>query len=149
MRSILLKRFCTDRGGGVALMVALATPCLLGGIVAAVEYSSLMARQAKLQLAADNAALTAARELTLTNTEDVRIVSVAKAAALSTSASGKAQGAQTSVEAEVVSSRSGVKVNVRETVPTIMGKLLSLPTADLRVTATAKVVGGQKCPPDR
>jgi hypothetical protein len=103
-----------------------------------------MARQAKLQLAADNAALTAARELTLTNTEDVRIVSVAKAAALSTSASGKAQGAQTSVEAEVVSSRSGVKVNVRETVPTIMGKLLSLPTADLRVTATAKVVGGQK-----
>ncbi|HYF56124.1 MAG TPA: pilus assembly protein TadG-related protein [Salinarimonas sp.] len=143
-RATLLERFRADQRGGVALIIGLALPCLLGGVVAAVEYTSLKSRHAKLQLAADGAALIAARELTLINTEDARIVSVAKAAALSASASGKAQGAGTTAEAEVVNSRSGVRVNLQETVPTVMGRLLSLPTADLRVTATAKVSGGQK-----
>lgn len=55
----------TCERGGVALLLGLALPVLVLSVGAAVEYGSLISRRAALQAAADGAALTAARELTL------------------------------------------------------------------------------------
>jgi hypothetical protein len=75
-------RFSRDQRGGVAIFFGFALPVLLVGAGAALEYASLAQRRAQLQKAADTAALTAARELTLANADDARVKSVAQAAAI-------------------------------------------------------------------
>ena len=71
--------FGRDQRGGVAIFFGFALPVLLVGAGAAVEYASLTHRRGQLQKAADTAALTAARELTLANADDARVKSVAPA----------------------------------------------------------------------
>src|SRR4051794_30090870 len=67
--------------GTTAVLFGLALPVLLGGAGAAIEYTHLARDKVALQAAADSAALTAARELTLANADDTRAVAVAKSVA--------------------------------------------------------------------
>src|SRR3954462_8022757 len=67
--------------GTTAVLFGLALPVLLGGAGAAIEYVHLARDKAALQAAADSAALTAARELTLANADDARAITVAKSVA--------------------------------------------------------------------
>ena len=100
------------------------------------------ARRAQLQQAADTGALTAARELSLANADDTRVVSVAKSAALASLAGGHQEGSAATVGASVMDKRSGVQVVVNETVVNLMGKVMSLPSSELEARATAKLSGG-------
>jgi Flp pilus assembly protein TadG len=73
-----------DRRGGVALILGLAAPILFGGIAAAIDYSALVNQRARLQAAADSAALAAVRELNIANATDAQVVNVASAVMAST-----------------------------------------------------------------
>jgi hypothetical protein len=134
--------FRHNERGGVAIFFGFALPVLLVGAGAALEYASLTQRRAQLQRAAGTAALTAARELSLANADDTRVNSVAKAAALASLSTGKQDGSSASVASQILEKRSGVEVTIAETVTNIMGKVLSLPSSELRVRAGAKLTGG-------
>jgi hypothetical protein len=133
-------RFLADDRGGVALVVGLTLPALLGFGAAAVEYGSLVRRRAELQKAVDAGAIAAAGELALAGTTDSRIVSVAKSVALSTVGSLENNP---SVGAAVLNERKWVRVTVDEPVKSIVGKVLSLPMSALHVEATGQLVAGK------
>lgn len=135
-------RFSRDQRGGVAIFFGFALPVLLVGAGAALEYASLAQRRAQLQKAADTAALTAARELTLANADDARVKSVAQAAAIASLTEGRPGGTSATVAAEVLDKRAGVRVTINETVSNIFGKVLTLPESELEVRAGAKLSGG-------
>jgi Flp pilus assembly protein TadG len=137
-----ISKFWHDERGGLAMLFGLALPVLLLGAGAMMEYASLTSRRAQLQQAADTGALTAARELSLANADDTRVVSVAKSAALASLAGGHQEGSAATVGASVMDKRSGVQVVVNETVVNLMGKVMSLPSSELEARATAKLSGG-------
>ncbi|MFL5169108.1 MAG: TadE/TadG family type IV pilus assembly protein [Microvirga sp.] len=142
MRQQRVSKFWHDERGGLALAFGLALPVLLLGAGAMMEYATLTSRRAQLQQAADTGALTAARELSLANADDTRVVSVAKSAALASLAGGHQEGSAATVGASVMEKRSGVQVVVNETVVNLMGKVMSLPSSELEARATAKLSGG-------
>jgi Flp pilus assembly protein TadG len=146
--SLTWSRFCTDRSGAALLIFALVAPVLFLGTAAAVTYADLHRRQSQLQLAADTAVLTAAKELTLANADDERLISVAKQAALAALAVNRPDGTTAVPTPTVVRSasgqRTGLEITIRETVATVMGKVVSLPTSTLQVRSAARLSGSTK-----
>lgn len=142
---VLLRMFCRDRRGGLALTVGLMMPVLFGAVGAAVEYLSLAARRTALQLAADSAALVAAKELTLANVSSSRIAAVAEQAARASLRSSSSRSeAEASIASEMVATNKGVKVVITEPVQSVLGRLIMLPLSELDVRATAMVSGRMK-----
>jgi hypothetical protein len=140
----LRSKFVTDTRGGVLLLFALGLPAFVGGAAVAVEYATLTQRRAQLQTAADTAALTAAKELRLANTTASRVQSVAKSTAEASAQMGRREGASTGVEASMLDGRSGVQVSINETVPSLIGQLLSAPSMQVGVVAVARVAGSSR-----
>src|SRR4051812_8222361 len=140
-----LRRFKRDQRGGVALLFGLALPVLGMGAAAAVEYASLARQNAQLQKAADTAAVAATKELTLANTNDSNVASIARSMALSSlAASGSADAASATVTSEVLNQRTSVRVTLVQPVTNMMGKLLSLPLSELSAKATARLSGSTR-----
>ena len=137
-----IKAFVSDRRGGVALTLGFALPVLDLGAAATMEYVSLSRQKAWLQRAVDGAALSAARELSLVNADEARVASVGRGAVLS-SLAGSSAG-NTSVAVAVIDNRSAVEVQVSQAVAGVMGKMLSLPEAELRAKATASLRGSMR-----
>ena len=135
------KRLWRDERGTVALILGLALPVVIGGIAAAVEYNSLSSRRSQLQIAADSAALAAAREMGLAGVGDQRVASVAEAAALAYLSEGKPEGTTASVQAKVGRERTEVSISVAETVASVTGRILSLPSTRIEVSAVARLSG--------
>lgn len=138
----IARSFVQDRRGGVLMVVGLAMPVLAMAVAAAVEYGSLASRRSTLQKAADAAALAGAQQLRLSNSTDGTVDGIVKAVVLSVAPTPL--GSLTNTGSAVLDKRSSVQVSIREVVPTLMGKLLSLPTMDLGVSAIAKISGTTK-----
>ncbi|MFH6785481.1 MULTISPECIES: TadE/TadG family type IV pilus assembly protein [Methylobacterium] len=137
--SVLLRQFAQDRGGAFLIAFAVALPVLLGSVSAAVEYSRLLYRKAQLQSAADAGALAGATMLKLANADDASVTSVTRQ-----TIEGQARtpgDRQSRVTAAIGDGRRSVSTVVEETVPSLMGKLLSLPSTTLIVRATAQLLG--------
>jgi Flp pilus assembly protein TadG len=128
--------------GGVAVTVGLGLPVLAALVGAAVEYSSLALRKAELQTAADSAALRAVALLRLPNTTDQTVDSTARATVASVAPSPV--GVTPAITVTVLDSRSSVQVRIEEAVPSVMGKLMSLPTMQIAAQAKAKLSGTSK-----
>ena len=60
--AILLRRFARSEGGNFAIIFGLLLVPMMGLIGTAVDYSSMLSRQSKIQTAADTALLAAARD---------------------------------------------------------------------------------------
>lgn len=135
-------RLCRDRHGGVAIIAGLTLPALVLGVGAAVEYASLAARHSKLQVAADEAALAATQQLRLINNNDSVVNSIARSVIASSAPTP--QGGATSVTTNILEKRTSVRVSINETVGSLLGRLLSMPTMRLAVTSTAKLSGTAK-----
>src|SRR3712207_6758676 len=135
-----LQGFLTNRSGAVAVILAVALPAVIGGVAATVEYGNVIKRRSELQIAADTAALTATRELSLAAATDERIQSVARHSA---TASLQARGGpvKVNVTPQVLAQRDGVAVHIQEEVASVLGRVLTLPSMDVQVRATAKRVG--------
>src|SRR5829696_687872 len=106
------------------------------------EYSSLSRQRTSLQRAVDGAALAAARELSLVNADETRVATVGRGVIVSSLAHGSTVPASVSVA--VINNRSAVEVQASQAVGSIMGKLLSLPEAELRAAATATLRGSTR-----
>lgn len=140
--ALLRPKFRSDERGAVVYIFALMLPALLGGLTAATEYSRIVARRAQMQRAADSAAMTAARELTLSNTDD-RVAEVAKAAARAALPPGP-EGTETDFKGRVLDNRTTVQVTISETIPFMMGHVFGWPKADVGVKAVAQLTGGKR-----
>lgn len=138
----LARSFVRDRRGGVLMAVGLAMPVLAMAVSAAVEYGSLAARRTTLQKAADAAALAGAQQLRLANSTDGTVDGIVQSVVRSVAPTPP--GSLTEAGSAVLDRRSSVQVSIREAVPTLMGKLLSLPTMDLGAVAIARISGMTK-----
>jgi Flp pilus assembly protein TadG len=142
MRANDLQHLLSDERGSVVVIFGVGLPVLAALVGSAVEYASLSSRRAQLQGAVDAAAMSAVSQLRLANSSDSAVESAAQAT-VEASAPAK-NGASHSIEATVLDSRSSVRVRVEETIPSVMGRLMNLPSATLAVQATAKLVGKSK-----
>ncbi|SFV09749.1 Putative Flp pilus-assembly TadE/G-like [Methylobacterium sp. 174MFSha1.1] len=134
-----LHRFAQDRRGTVLVAFAVALPVLVASVGAGVEYSRLLYRKAQLQSAADAGVLAGANMLKLANADDAAVASVTRQT-IQAQARTPADRRST-ITAEVGDRRSAVSTVIEETVPSLMGKLLSLPSTTLIVSAKAQLVG--------
>ncbi len=142
---MLLRRGATlaaDRRGGTLVIFGLSLPVLALSVAAAVEYSTLALRTSKLQTAADAAALAGAQQLRLSNGTDATVDGVVKSVVETVAPTPK--DSATTVGSAVADRRTSVEVTVREVVPSVLGKLMSLPTMDIGATATARLSGTTK-----
>jgi len=136
-----LRSFMSDRLGGVAVIVGLGLPVLIGATGAVVEYGSLVRRKAELQKAADMAAVSAGKELTLANASDDQVISVVKVVATSALTPAARTGSLAKVDGQVLQKRTAVAVTITETVPSFFGQLLTQPTSTIGVKAVARLSG--------
>jgi Flp pilus assembly protein TadG len=134
--------FLGDRRGAVTIVLVIALPMLFGAVSAAVEYGRLLHRRAQLQTAADAAALAGGNMLKLVNADDAAVRSAALQV-FAAQAQTPSDRASTST-ASVTEKRGGVEIVAEETVPSVMGKLLSLPSMTVSVQSKAQVVGQMK-----
>jgi Flp pilus assembly protein TadG len=73
-----LRRFASDASANTTLLFALTLPVVLGMAGLAVEYGHAASAKTKMQTVADSAALAAAQELQLAQSDPGRIVAVAE-----------------------------------------------------------------------
>jgi Flp pilus assembly protein TadG len=134
----VLRDFIADTRGGLMAVAGLSIPVVVLAGAATVEYGNVALRRTQLQNAADNAAVTAARELTLANSETY-VVNLAKQIART-----QAKAPDTSltrIDAEIQNRRSWVRVDITETVSSVLGRALTLPSSEISVSATGQIVG--------
>ncbi|KQO56131.1 hypothetical protein ASF22_09595 [Methylobacterium sp. Leaf87] len=129
--------FARDKRGGIVLIFALLLPVVTGMSAAAVEYGSLVKRRSELQRAADSGAIAGVNQFKLANTDDASAVRTAIAMARAQAGNQRPVAAA----AEVVGTHSGVRVTLSETIVLTLGRLLNLPSLDVRVQSTAKLAG--------
>ncbi len=136
--ALAARRFARDASGATALTFAVAAPALIGAAGADLDYSNLQAQKVKMQSVADGAALAAARELRLGNSNNTTATNVAQ-----NYVNAGALGASARFSSSIASDNSSITVNLSEVVQTYVMKYVNTPSATLHVSATAKVVGGQ------
>jgi hypothetical protein len=134
--------FAQDRSAAVLVVFAVALPVLLASVSAGVEYGRLLYRKAQLQSAADAGVLAGANMLKLANADDASVSSVTQQ---TIQAQARTPADRTSsITAEIGDNHTSVATIIEETVPSIMGKLLSLPSTTLIVSAKAQLVGSAR-----
>ncbi|MGU3539167.1 TadE/TadG family type IV pilus assembly protein [Methylobacterium sp. A54F] len=134
-----LARLRGDERGAVLLIFVFLTPVLFGSTAAAIEYGHLRYRRAQLQSAADMGVLSGGNMLKLSNSQDATIASVTDQAIRSAALIPADRKAAITVA--VTDQRTSVEAVVEETLPTMMGRILSYPSMTLIVRAKARLVG--------
>ena len=137
-----VRSFRKDCRAGTLVVFGIASPVLALGVAATVEYASLAARRTKLQTAADAAALAGAQQLRLSNSTDGSVDGTVKAVVQG--ALPPQPDSRMTIASLVGDKRSAVDVTIQEVVPSTLGKLMSLPTMQIGVTASAKISGTTK-----
>lgn len=120
------------------VVAGLSVPAIVLAGAATVEYGNIALRRTQLQNAADTAAITAANELTIANS-DSYVTTLAKQVAMTSARASDPE--VTRVQAEVQNKRSWIKVDITETVKSVVGRMLTLPSSEVSVTATGQMVG--------
>lgn len=128
-----------DRRGGVMVVFAVSLPVLFGAVGLAIDYGNATRVRVSLQVVADQAALTAARELRLGNSNDTIVSQVASNFAR---ASLPASQSTIDVSSSISSDRTSLTVTIVKAVDTVFPQQLGLPFASVRVNARARVLGG-------
>jgi Flp pilus assembly protein TadG len=136
------RHFGVNQSGATLVVFGLSLPILALAAAVAVEYASLASRRATLQVAADSAALAAATELSVVNTTDDRVESVAQSVAYAKLyEDGVVSSNKAAVSAKVIDERTAVRVTIGENVPSAMGRVMNLASTDLGAKAVARVTG--------
>ena len=142
LRARLLS-FLRSRTGSVLLIFGLGTPVIVLAIAAAVEYGSIAHRHTQLRRAVDGAALAAAQQLRIASSSDDVISAVASTTA-DTLTARKAGTTRTTTATIADSKRSSVRVSISESVFSVIGRVLTLPTSEISVSAVAKFSGSSR-----
>lgn len=135
----LLRRFVRDAGGGIAIWAAILVPPIAVLTVGGVELASIASDRAKLQDAADMAALTAARELGFSGPGGV--IQRAQANALGQLA-GVAQHADLTATATMINDHE-VRVRIDGHRMSFFGNLLPPGGFNFSATSNASTLGSK------
>ncbi len=132
-----LRKFRLDEAGNVAIAFALALPVTLGTVGAAIDATSYGMKKARLQAAADAAAIAGARELAVAGSTQVSIEAAAKAFAQ------QEMGSELALEIVVTSDKkdSKVSVTISEDWSPMVGKQLGSALTPIVSEAAAGLAG--------
>ncbi len=136
-----VRQIARDRRGGVAVVFALVVPVLLGFAGVAVDYATWTNQAARLQSAADAAALAAARELSLSSADEARVKAIAEAVVRT---SVPAELGPVDLAAALVENRSGVQVVLAQPGRAVLSRIVSTAPVEIKVSAKAVVTGARK-----
>ncbi len=131
-------RLLGNCAGSIAINFAIALPAVLGCIGLASDYGIASAKESKLQIAADQAALAAVKELTVVNASQSSVGSVAKAFALEQIGAGVKN---VSVDVVIGKENDTVQVVVKEEWSPFFAHYLGTDVTPIVVKATAKLAG--------
>lgn len=132
----MLRRFSNEARGSVAVIFAVTSPVFLGMSALAIDFAAYSKYQGQLQFAADSAVLATAKELTLANTNEKALRSIAISYVRS-SAGKIARGAR--VNLEIKEKEGSVKVTVTMPWSPFFAQYFSKAITPVIVTATARV----------
>lgn len=127
-------------GGNIALTTALALPALMAVLGVAADYAQFASKRSELQAAADKAALSAAKELSLATSTTTTISSAAKTFAAAVTESDIKTGV------DIDSGARTVTVEIREEWTPFFAHFLGADITPIITSATAQLVGeGKVC----
>lgn len=136
-----ISTFSTDQKGGVALLAALLLPVVLvlcGGVI---DYGHAFAQRQRLQNITDKAALSAARELGLSDAVRESLSEVVKASVSATLTANRKGIPTPTVETSLGSDPLEVTVRAESRVAPLFGGGFGLVPVDLKVVSVARIVG--------
>ena len=129
-----LRAFAHSKTGGALITFGLATPVLLMGIAAAVDYGMFERGRGRLQAQVDAAAIAAAREMQMAQADSTRIAAVAEHFVHSAES-------QASVATRVDATAMSVTVSAQKTYDPKVGVFFWAKAPTIAVSATAKLSG--------
>lgn len=132
----LCNRFLGQHEGATAVIFAMAAPVFLGISALAIDFSAYSKYQGRLQMAADTAVLSAAKELTLANADKTAIRAIAINYVRS-NAGIIAKGAK--VELKINAKDGSVAVRITKPWSPFFAQYFSKAITPVVVTATARV----------
>src|SRR5215510_5368229 len=129
-----LRALARSTAGGALAIFGLVTPVLLMGIAAAVDYGMFERGRGRLQAQVDAAAIAAAREMQMAQTDTVRISAVAEHFVHSSEP-------QASIATSVNTKAMSVTVSAQKTYDPKIGAFFWKKAPTIAVSATAKLSG--------
>lgn len=136
-------RILVDCRGSIAVKFGLLLPILLLIAAQTIDYTLLLRDRAALQMAADAAALAAAKQLSFTDTKKESLEAVAKTlvAGMIRSHSGTSMGAAPQVEVTVSNDPVGVEVTASKPFSSLFGDKFGMGAKNTSARAAARVIG--------
>jgi Flp pilus assembly protein TadG len=131
-------RFLQGQGGQTAVSFAVAAPAVIGALGVAVDFGMVTSKHAKLQTAADQAAIAAARELTIVKASPESIQASADVFAR---AAINNPDINLTVETAVGSGKDHVRVTLTEKWTPFFAHFLGAQMTPIVVNATGKLAG--------
>jgi Flp pilus assembly protein TadG len=131
-------RYLRRNAGTSSVMFALALPAVLGGIGVAIDFGVVTAKQSLLQSAADQAAIAAVKEFSLSNATPASIAAAADSVARSIVSDPSATYL---IEAVVDKKQGAVAVTVKESWTPFFAHFLGAKMTPIVVHATAQLAG--------
>jgi Flp pilus assembly protein TadG len=135
------KNFYRQTAGNVALMTAVSLPIVVGLAGGTMDFITASKHHYNLQAIADSAAIAAAREVSLANTNNGQIAEVAKATAVSTSQLNGNNIGIDRVAVNVSADRSSIRVTVLSNWKPVFAAMFSNSIETVSAQATANVIG--------
>ncbi|MCB1493024.1 MAG: pilus assembly protein [Rhodobiaceae bacterium] len=133
-------RFIRARRGNALIAFSLVAPVLVLAVGGAIDYAQLAAKKEKLQMAADAAALGAAKELYLDGVNDQQVQSVAESIA---GAILNKDGTGAVIKSLITGDNDDtVNVTIDQSADDAILASFGVMKADLHVDAVARIVGG-------
>lgn len=136
-----LDRLIHDESGGLALVLGLVLPCLVGVAGIAVDYATFTSQVAQLQKAADAAAIAATSELSVSNADRSRLEAVAHSVV---QANVPTRNEGITLAIAINEDRNGVRVTLAQRKKAVMSRLVTPALTDIQVQASAAMAGRRK-----
>lgn len=138
----LAKAFA-DARGSVAIVVAIAATALVITVGVAVDYGTMVAKRSDLQAAADAGSIAAARELTLANTLDSQVRSVARQM-VAAQLAGSTDSGDLSISVSIDRQNTEVTVDITEKWIPYFSHFLGASFSEMSASALAQIIGSGK-----
>lgn len=131
----LLRRFLRDRAGNTAMAFAVTAPVLFGAVGVGIDYASALNMRARMQAVADAAAVSAAREFQMAQSNAPKISEIARNYVVS-----QIDGVAVTIDVDAPNLKIGVRLE--KEIELTLARVLLSDTMHVSVNATAKMTGG-------
>lgn len=133
--------FPGDSRGSVIVVFALLLPIVLLLIGGGVDFAVAVIQRQKLQAIVDNAALSAARELSLADSRSDNVMAVVAATVRAAATGGRLHSLTPTVQTSVRTDPAEVSVAAQQEAATLFGGAFGLVRVEIQAEAVARIVG--------